>query len=259
MNIIQIHIELGRIESEDVVYIPQKVLIKDREKFLDKDVISGDIVIGKILHVYEEEGCVFGIIELQEGTSVYNIAKKDMYNFIGYAILKYGYNKKGEVSSIKEIERVIVRTLPRKKRQIEGENMFPFYQNSDKKERISMICKGCGNVFKIRNVWYDKVKGQMWRCVCGEEYSEEEYDMQRKLYVEMAEKQKQEEQSRILEEQRVKEHAQKALERATKRKRKTGSEEIVTEKKPRKKKDAVVEDENIPKKRIRKKKDVEHE
>ena len=36
--IIQIHIELGRIESEDVQFIPHNILIRDREKFLQQEV-----------------------------------------------------------------------------------------------------------------------------------------------------------------------------------------------------------------------------
>ena len=264
--IIQLNIELGRIESETIEYIPQNILIKNQEKFIQVDVIYQEQIIAKIVHVYEDEKRLYGIIELQEGTMLYNIAKKDMYDFKGYSILTYTYNKNKGINGIQKVERVIVRALPRIKLQIEGENMFPFYQNSDKKERISMICRSCGNVFKIRNVWYDKVKGQMWRCVCGEEYSQDEYDAQRKLYVETTQKQKEEEQARILEEEKQKEKARKALERAEKHKRKTHVEEIVEEvvetpvKRKRKKKEEIIQadiqEEPVSKKRTRKKKET---
>lgn len=248
--IIQIVLELGRIESEDVQHIPHNILMRDREKFLQQEVISGDVVIGKIQYVYEEEGNVYGIVELQEGSPTYNIAKKDIYDWKGYAVLSFKYNKQKGISGIREIEKVIVRALPRKKINIEGENM---------------LCRSCGNVFKIRNIWYDKVKGDMWRCVCGEEYSQDEYDAQRKAYVELTQKQKEEEQARILEEEKQKEKVRKALERAEKHKRKTHVEEIVEEvvetpvKRKRKKKEEIIQadiQEEPVKKRTRKKKET---
>ena len=252
MNIIQIVIELGRIESEDVIEIPYKILRKEQEKFINVSVVSEGKHVGKIVTVYEEHKVLYGIVELEEGSKIYNIAKKHNYCYKGYGCFELLVDTKKDIVGIIQIYNVVIRVLPVSKIQ---------KINIDEGEK--MLCKGCRNVFRMNKIWYDKEKGDMWRCVCGEEYTQSEYDAQRKTYVETTEKQKREEQACILEEQRLKEEAQKALERASKRKRKIHVEEIVEEviepsvKKTKKKKDEDIQivEEHVQKKRSRKKRE----
>ena len=173
----------AKIEGEDV--INREKVFQKKEKFLSARYISlhwkTKEEIGRVVKVYLIDKKLYGLLDVNEGTVFSNICRKNVYSLYGYI-------------ENERIDKVIVRVLPRSR----GE---------------SMVCKGCGNIFRMHKVWLQKGT-MMWRCICGQEYTQLEYEQQHREEHIQERQEKIAEYTRLQEEEKRKEEARIALEKA---------------------------------------------